>query len=104
RFGSHMADAQSGGRTREAAVGDEAHVVTDPLTHERRRHGEHLAHAGAALGTLVANNHAIAGLDLLAFDGMEAVFLAIEHARGSLELELLETRHLDYAALLGEVA
>ena len=54
--------------TREAAIGEQRHLVADPLADQRRGHLEHLAHAGAAGGALVADHDHVAGVDaLLAF-------------------------------------
>ena len=40
-----------------------ATVVAEPLAHERRGDGEHLAHPGAAARALVADHDDVAGLD-----------------------------------------
>src|SRR5579872_3229934 len=43
-FGSDMADAEATGGAREAAIGDERHLIARPLTIERGRRCQHLAH------------------------------------------------------------
>ena len=65
---------------------------------------EHLAHAGAAGGALVADHHDVAGLDRLALDRGEGVLLGLEHARRAAVLAAVVAGELDHAALGREVA
>ena len=55
----------------------------NPCPADRGRHAEHLAHAGAALRPLVADDDDVAGHDLAAGDGRGGVLLALEDARGA---------------------
>ena len=56
RLGADVADAEAASGARKAAIGDERNLVTHALTIDRRRRGKHLAHAGAAARTLVADD------------------------------------------------
>ena len=62
--GPDMADAEAARGAREAAVGDQRDLLADALAVERRRGRQHLAHAGAALGALVADDDDVAFLVL----------------------------------------
>src|SRR5690606_14848829 len=55
-----MADAEAARRAGEAPVRDERDLVAHALPVERGRGGEHLAHAGAALRALVADDENLA--------------------------------------------
>src|SRR5436853_3881860 len=59
RLRPDMADAETAGCAREAAVGDQRHFSAHALAVESRRGGEHFAHAGAALRALVADDEYI---------------------------------------------
>ena len=48
---------------------------------ERRRGGQHFAHAGSALGPFIAHDDDVAFLDLAVGDGVHGVFFTIEDAR-----------------------
>src|SRR5690606_15486111 len=86
RFRSHMADAETARRAREAPVGDERKFVAHALAVKRRRRREHLAHARSALWALVADDQHLAFLVLLVSHRLEAGFFAVEAARGAGEL------------------
>ena len=59
-LGADVADAEAAGGAGEAAVGDQRDLLAHALAVERRGGGEHLAHAGAALGALVADDDDVA--------------------------------------------
>src|SRR5690606_37968604 len=80
RFRSHVSDAEAPRRAREASVGDQRHLVALALAVERGRGGQHLAHAGAALGALVADHEHFAFLVRASIDGAKGILLAIEAA------------------------
>src|SRR5258708_10257610 len=65
---------------------------------------EHLAHPGTALGPLVADDHDIAGLDLLFADRGHGILLVVEDAGRALEMLDGGAGELEHAPLLGEVA
>ena len=66
--------------------------------------GEHLAHAGPALRSLVADHDDVAGLDRAGEDRVHRPVLAVEHAGGAFEAELVDARHLHDRALRRERA
>ena len=90
-----MADAEAARGAGEAPVGDQSHLVAGSLAVKRCRGGKHLAHAGAALGPLVADDEDVAVLVGPVLDGAEAVFLAVEHERRATELQLGHAGYLD---------
>ncbi len=63
RLGGHVAGHQAAGGPGEAPVGDQGDLLAEPLPHQRRGDGQHLAHAGAAGGTLVADHDHVARVD-----------------------------------------
>src|SRR5450755_1955128 len=68
-------------RAAESSVSEESNRTTEPLTHNRRSHSEHLAHPRTTLRPFVANHHNIACLDLLRGHRCHRVFFGFEHAR-----------------------
>ena len=64
RLGGDVADHQAAGRAGEAAVGDQRDALAEALADDRRRHLEHLPHAGAAGRALVADDDDVARVDL----------------------------------------
>src|SRR6185312_1176556 len=80
RFRADMADAEPARRAGETAIGDERDLVAHALAIERRGRREHLAHAGAAARSLIADDENLAFLVGLLAHGLEAGFLAVEAA------------------------
>src|SRR6185437_9199045 len=68
RFRADMADAEAAGGTREAAVGDERHLVAHALAVDRRRRRQHLAHAGAAARPFIADDDDLTRLVVACLD------------------------------------
>ena len=81
----HVADAQPGGAAGEAAVGEQQHVLAQAGALDGAGDGEHLAHARAALGALVADDDDVAGDDRAVLQRVHRGALAVEHAGGALE-------------------
>src|SRR5215472_7847105 len=104
RFRRDMPDARTERGPREPAVGEQRDVLAEPCTLDGRRDREHLAHAGTALGALVPDAQYVALADVAARHGLEAVLLALEHARVPLESQGLDARGLDDGAVRGERA
>ena len=71
---------------------------------DRAGDGEHLAHARAALGALVADDDDVAGLDRAVLDGVHRGPLAVEDPRGALEDVGVEAGRLHDGPLGGERA
>ena len=65
---------------------------------------EHLAHAGAAGGALVADDDDVAGLDPALGDGLHRALLAVEDARRAAVVAALVAGELHDAAVGREVA
>src|SRR5262245_60922483 len=86
-FRPDVTDAETARRTGETAIGDERDLAAHALTVKRRRSGEHLAHAGAAPGVLIADHEDIALFVLLLRHRLEAGLLAIEAARRTGEFQ-----------------
>ena len=64
-LGRDVADHESARAAGKTAVGDERDVVAEPAAHDGRGGREHFAHAGAALGSFVADHDHVAFLDLI---------------------------------------
>ena len=75
-----MADARAARCAAETAVRDERHAVAEPHAHDSRGRVQHLAHTGAALRTLIADDNDVARYDLARVDGRLRVLLALKHA------------------------
>src|SRR5699024_5797914 len=74
-------------------------VLAETRTLDRARDREHLAHAGAALGPLVADDDDVAGRDRAVLERVHRGTLALEDARGALEDVGVETRGLHDGSL-----
>src|SRR5260370_38798981 len=101
-----MADAEAARAARESAVGDQRHLVSDVETVERRRGRQHLAHARATLGSLVADDENFAVLELAFDDRVERRLLGIETARrtGEGQVLTLHARYLHDGTVARQVA
>jgi hypothetical protein len=76
-----MADAEAAGGAGKPSVGDERNLVAHALAVERSGRRQHLAHARATLGALVADHQNLAFLVRAIGHSFEALFLGIETAR-----------------------
>jgi hypothetical protein len=84
-LGGDVADAEAGGAAGEATVGEERDVGAATGTLDRAGDGEHLAHARAALGALVADDDDVAGWIWCRPRRPPWPPLAVEDAGGALE-------------------
>ena len=80
-----MAHAQPGRAAGEAPVGDEEDILAQSGTLDRPGDHEHLAHARAALGSLIANDDHVTRLDGPVLEGRHGRLLALEDTRRALE-------------------
>src|SRR4029434_794366 len=74
------------------------------LAYECRRRREHFLHAGAALGTFVADDDDVSRFDFLAHAGFHTVIFRIESARRPGDSRRLESSDLGDAAFGSEIA
>ena len=87
-----MADAEAAGRARKATVRDEGDLVAHALAVEGGGGRQHLAHAGSALRTLVADDEDVPLLVPAVLHRLETGLLAVEAAGRAAE-SLLVRRH-----------
>src|SRR5262249_623387 len=87
------------GGAAEPAVGEERDALAQPRAHDRGRHAEHLAHAGPAARSLVADHDDVARTDPAGQHGGHGVLLALEHPRRPAMLPALVAGHLHHAAV-----
>src|SRR3546814_2008303 len=104
RLRPDVADAEAARGAGEAPIGDQRHLVAHALAVDRRGGGEHFAHAGAALGALVADDDDLAFLVVALVDRLVSVLLAVEDPGGAAELLVLHAGHLHDGAFRREVA
>src|SRR6516165_174292 len=104
RLRRYMPDADAAGGAREAAVGDERHLLPHLLAVDDRRHPEHLAHPRAADRAFVAHDQHLAGLVGARLDRTNAVLLALEDAGRPLMDEDRKPGHLEQRAVRAEIA
>src|SRR5207248_2257370 len=103
-LGRDVSHHESAGRAAEAAVRDERDGLAQTAAHQGRRDAEHLAHAGAAAGSLVADHHHVAGGDAAVAYCRECVLFAVEHARGTGMARALVTGGLHHRSVRSEIA
>ena len=70
---------------------------------ECSRHGQHLAHSGAALWAFVSNNHNITGFDFTLQDRRHGILFAFEHACRSFEPQVLHSCNLHDGTFRSEI-
>src|SRR4051812_44279207 len=104
RFGADVPNHQPAGRAAESAVRHQADIIPESLPDNGRCHAEHLAHAGAALGAFVADNHRVAFDDPLLLHRGHALLFAVETFGRPAKLQLLHAGRLDDAAFRRQVA
>ena len=78
-FGRHMAHHQAVRAAGKSPIGNQAYAISESLADQGRRHGQHLANAGASHWTLAANHHHISGFDPPVLDSSKAGLFAVEH-------------------------
>ena len=104
RLGRDVADHQAAGRAGEAAVGDHRDALAEALADDRRRHLEHLAHAGAAGRALVADHDDVAGLICWSLTARKQSSSDSKTRAGPVCWVALGAGELDHRPLGGEVA
>src|SRR5947208_11047471 len=99
-----MANAEPVRGAREAPIGDQGDLFAHALADQRAGRRQHLAHAGAALRPLVADDDDVALLVGAFADRLERVLLAVETARRPGELQPFHAGNLYDSPLRREVA
>src|ERR1700749_1564516 len=100
-----MPGHQAAGGSAETPVGEEGYRFGERGdAFDRCGDGEHLAHAGAAAWSFVADDEDVVGVDLSGFDGGVEFVLGVEDARGAGMVDALVAGDLDDGAVGGEVA
>ncbi|WP_166654839.1 hypothetical protein [Mycobacterium sp. BK086] len=94
-----MPDAQTRRAAREPAVGHQQHVLAEARTLDGAGDREHLAHARAALGALVADDDHVAVSDGAVLESVECCPLTLENPCGAFEHIGVEAGRLDHRAL-----
>src|SRR5210317_1483018 len=101
-----MPYGQSRGATREPAVGEQGTGLTQALGFQVTGGVEHFLHARSTARSLVTDNHHVARLYTVIQNVVYGTFLAFTdmgRARKYMNA-LIDTRGLDHAAVLGDVA
>src|SRR5262249_54099295 len=104
RLWSDVTDHQAVRPAGEAAVGDQPDALAESLPDQRRRYGQHLAHARPADRALATDDDHVARLDVAPLDCGEAGPLAVEDAGRAGEAPLLQSRHLRHRPIRRQVA
>ena len=79
-FGGDVADGEAGGTAGEAAIRNQGAGLAQARALEEGCRVEHLLHAGATRGSLVADDDDIARLNFLLEDDGDGLFLRLHHA------------------------
>src|SRR5919107_967703 len=101
--GGHVPGHESAGGAGEAAVGEQGDRLAQPLAHEGRRHAEHLAHPGPALGALVPDHDDVPVYHVAGLHSLHGLLLGFVDTRGALVMEARIAGNLDNTALGGQV-
>src|SRR5215469_6004996 len=88
----------------EASIGDEGHVLAKPLAHDGGGGREHFSHAGAALGSLVADDDDMAFFDGAVEDGFHGLFLGFKYDGPAAEPKALLAGNFGDSAFAGKIA
>src|SRR5258706_5532853 len=89
---------------REPAVGNECNRIAQSPAHDGPRRAQHLAHARAALRSLVPNDHHVARFHLAAQNTLQRLLLGIEYTRPAIETQALLSCNFCNGALGSEIA
>ena len=103
-FGRNVADHEAVCGAGKTAVGEQSDGIAEASADESGGDGEHLAHAGAAFGSFVADHDYIAGLDLIFLDGGESSFFVVENARWTAKMLVIVAGNFYDAAFGSEIA
>src|SRR5262245_41256245 len=101
---THMTNAETAGRSRDAPVGQERDLAAHALTVKGRGGRQHFSHPGAAFGPFVSDHEHVAFLVFLLLDGFEARFLPIKAARRAGKLQVRHPSNLNDRTFRCEVA
>mmetsp|Transcript_80 Transcript_80/g.176 ORF Transcript_80/g.176 Transcript_80/m.176 type:complete len:625 (-) Transcript_80:19-1893(-) len=105
RLGGHVAHHETVRAPREPTVSEERAFIPEPRPHDGAGGCEHLRHAGAALGPLVADHdHGALELGGVLAQLGQHLLLRVEAEGGALEQQPLLAGDLSHGALRGEVA
>src|SRR5580700_7116787 len=99
-----MASHQAVGGTAEATIGQQRNRGSETLAHKSRGHAQHFAHARSPLGAFIADDHDIAGMNLLAGDGGHGVFFGFKNARPTTMLQALMPADFGHATFRRKIS
>src|ERR1700734_1188682 len=99
-----MARHQSVGGAAEATVGQQRNRGSETLAHKSRGHSQHFAHARSALGAFIADDHDIAGMNLLAGDGGHGFLFGFKNARPTTMLQALMPADFGHATFRRKIS
>src|SRR5690606_15771920 len=103
-FRRNVADAEAARAAREATVGQQGNRFAEAGADQRAGHTQHLAHAGAAAWSFVADDDDIARDDPALSDGVHRLFLTLENAGRTAMTVAVGSGDLDDAALGRQIA
>src|SRR5262249_53492729 len=104
RLRSDVAHHQPMRAAGKASIRDETDLVAEPLTDQRCRDRQHLAHAGSADRPFAPNDDDVARINLPLLDGLEAYLLALINLGWTSHLADLDARDLGHGPLRRQVA
>src|SRR5699024_896189 len=90
----YVANTQPGGTTREAAVGEEQNIFTQPGALNCAGDREHFAHPRSALGSFIADHNHITRRNGPVFQGVQSSTFARKPAGCTFEYVRIETGRL----------
>ena len=92
------------GRAGKATVSKQGNGITQPSSHECRRHSQHLAHSRTSFGSFIADDDHAPGFDLTPLHSLKRVFFTVEDSRRAAVGHPLVTSDLDHASLRSQIA
>src|SRR5689334_7249806 len=104
RLRTDMADAKAARGAGKTAIGNQRDLGAHALPIKSGRGRQHFAHAGSALGTLVADDEHVAFGVLPVLHRLEASLFAVKATRRTGELQSLHTRHFHDGTFGREIA
>src|SRR6185503_21095101 len=104
RFGAHMTDAETARCAREPPVGDQCDLIGKTLPVQCRRRRQHLAHAWPAFRSLITDDDDVSRPIVPRLNSRKGILFAIEDARRSAVVQMLEPCHLHDGALWSKIA
>ena len=103
-FGGDMARHEAASGAAETSIGDERDSASETLADDGGSNSKHLSHAGATLGTFIADDDYVSGVNGFGGDGVHGFFFTFKDTRRASVAQTLMPADLGDATFGGDIA